>query len=92
VLVASSSLEGSTEDDDEASLGSRRALPASLIRAVTSPCKSVDAKSSDRKSAIKHARFTDKSGTDIPALSEAWWQLKPKSINLVSGKTSGVRI
>lgn len=86
MLVASSSLEGYAEDDDDASLGSRRALPASLIRTVTSSCKTVDAKSSDRKSAIKHARFTDKSGTDIPALNVAWWQLKPKSINLVSGK------
>lgn len=92
MLVDSSSLEGSAEDDDETSLGSRRALPASLIRAVTSACRRVDAKSSDRNSAIKHARFTDKSGTDIPALNEAWWQLKPKSINLVSGKKSGVRI
>jgi hypothetical protein len=85
VLVASSSLDGLV--DEEVSRGSNNALPASLIKIVKSSTITPFDKSSDLKMAIKQARFTDKSGTDMPALQLEAWQLNPKPISLRKKQT-----
>lgn len=81
MLVSSSSFEESL-GEEEARRGSSKAFPASLIRIVKSSTITSRGKSSDLNIAIRQARLTDKSGTEIPAFWLALWQLNPKSINL----------
>ena len=81
MLVSSSSFEGSLAGD-EASLGSSKAFPASLIKIVKSSTMTSWDKTSDLNIAIRQARFTDKRGTEIPALRPALWQLNPKPTKL----------
>jgi hypothetical protein len=75
-------LDSSVLEDELASLLSRRAFPASLIKIVKSSTATFVAKSSDRKIAIKEAKLTDRRGTDMPAEHCRSWQLNPKPINL----------